>query len=71
MIDVLVPILGLLVLMSVFKGWHLDPMVYGEGPSYVPCFYGAPGYQDDGQAQQARRHERERERRAKESRCHW
>ena len=68
LMGLLVVILGCLGVLSLLQGWHLNPTVYGEGPSYNRPCYGTAGYQDDGQAQQARRHERERDRRTEESR---
>jgi hypothetical protein len=72
-----VPVIGLLELtlaflglLSMLKGWHLDATVYGEGPSYDRLFYGIPGYHDDGHLRQSRRREREKDRRAEESRRH-
>ena len=67
-IDLLELILGFLGLLSMLKGWHLDATVYGEGPTYDRSSYGIPGYHDDGQIRQSRRRERERDRRAAESR---
>jgi hypothetical protein len=61
-------ILGFLGLLSMLKGWHIDATVYGEGPSYDRPSYGIPGYHDDEQTRQSRRRERERDRRAEESR---
>ena len=55
-------------LLSMLKGWHIDATVYGEGPAYDRPYYGIPGYHDDGQTRQSRRREREKARRAAESR---
>jgi hypothetical protein len=68
MLGLLAFILGFLGLLSMLKGWHLDATVYGEGPTYDHFSYGIPGYHDDGQIRQSRRRERERDRRAAESR---
>jgi hypothetical protein len=68
MLGLLAFILGFLGLLSMLKGWHLDATVYGEGPTYDRSSYGIPGYHDDGQIRQSRRRERERDRRAAESR---
>ena len=70
-IDLKELILGSLGLLSMLKGWHLDATVYGEGPSYDHLSYGIPGYHDDGQIRQSRRRDREKARRAAESRLHW
>ena len=55
-------------LLSMLKGWHIDATVYGEGPAYDRPYYGIPGYHDDGHIRQSRRREREKDRRAEESR---
>jgi len=61
-------ILGFLGLLSMLKGWHSDAAVYGDGPSYDRPSYGIPGYHEDGQTRQTRRRDREKARRAEESR---
>jgi hypothetical protein len=71
MIELLVLMLVFLVLLSLLKGWHIDTTVYGEGPAYDRPSYGIAGYPDDEQIRQSRRREREKERRAQESRCNW
>jgi hypothetical protein len=71
MIDLLVSFLAFLGLLSILKGWHIDTTVYGEGPFYDRPSYGIAGYPDDEQIRQSRRREREKERRAQESRCNW
>ena len=68
MIGLLELILGFLGLLSMLKGWQSDAMVSGEGPSYDRPSSGIPGYHDDGQIRQSRRREREKARRAAESR---
>ena len=70
MLDLLALTLGFFGLLSMPKGWHIDTPVYGEGPAYDRPSSGIPGYQDDGQIRQSRRREREKERRAEESRWH-
>ena len=70
MIELFVLTLGFLGLLSMLKGWHVDATVYGEGPSYDRPSYRIPGYQDDGQIRQSHRREREKDRRAEESRWH-
>src|SRR2546427_7770365 len=66
--DLLVFILGFLGLLSMLKGWQSDATVSGEGPSYDRPSYAIPGYHDDGQTRQSRRREREKHRRAADSR---
>jgi hypothetical protein len=66
--DLLFLALGFLGLMSMLKGQHIDTTVYGESPSYDRPCYEIPGYQDDEQIRQFRRREREKDRRAEESR---
>ena len=68
MIELLVFTLGFLGLLSLLKGRHIDTMVYEEGPAYDRPSYEVPGYHDDEQIRQSRRREREKERRARESR---
>ena len=68
MLELLVSILGFLGLLSLLKGWQSDATVDGEGPSYDRPSSGIPGYHDDGQTRQSRRREREKARRAAESR---
>lgn len=64
-------IFGCLGVLSMLQGWHSDTPVYGEGPSYDRPSSGIPGSHEDGQTRQARRRERERHRRAAESRSVW
>jgi hypothetical protein len=68
MTGLLVLILGFLGLLHILKGRHIDTTVDEEDPVYYRPSYEVPGYQDDGQIRQSRRREREKERRARESR---
>jgi hypothetical protein len=68
--DLLVFILGFLGLLSMLKGWHSDATVSGEGASYDRPSSGIPSYHDDEHIRQFRRREREKDRRAAESRWH-
>jgi len=70
MIDPFLCDVGFLGLPSLRKGRHSEAPVFGEGHSYDHPSYGIPGYPDDGQIRQFRRRQREKERRAKESRWH-
>ena len=70
MIELLVLTLGFLGLLSLLKGRHIDTTGYEEGPAYDRPSYEVPGYHDDGQIRQSRRREREKDRRAEESRWH-
>jgi hypothetical protein len=70
MVELLVLLLGFLGLLSVLKGRHIDTTVYEEDPVYYRPSYEVPGYQDDEQKRQFRRREREKDRRAEESRWH-
>ena len=68
MIELLVLALGFLGLLSLVKGRHSDTPMYEERPAYSLSSYEVPGYQDDEQIRQYRRREREKDRRAVESR---
>ena len=57
-------------LLGMLKEWHVDAMVYGDDLAFDRPSYGIPRYQDDEQIRQFRRREREKERRAEESRWH-
>ena len=70
MIDPLLFDLGFVGLPSILKGRPSDTPVFGEGHSYDHASSGIPGYPDDGQIRQCRRREREKARRAAESRWH-
>ena len=67
-IELFVFILGFLGLLSMLKGEQSEATVYGEGSLYDRPSSGIPGYHDDEQTRQSRRRERERARRAAESR---
>ena len=68
MLDPFLCDLGFLGLPSVRQGRHSEAPVCGEGHSYDHPSSGIPGYHEDGHIRQCRRREREKARRAKESR---
>jgi hypothetical protein len=70
MLELLVLILGFAGLLHILKGRHFDTTVDDEDPVYYRPSYEVPGYQDDEQVRQSRRREREKDRRAEESRWH-
>jgi hypothetical protein len=70
MIDILALAFLFLGLLGMLKEWHIDAMVYGDDLAYDRPSSGMPGYQDDEQIRQFRRREREKDRRAEESRWH-
>ena len=57
-------------LLGMLKEWHSDATVSGNDLAYDRPSSGIPGYQDDEQIRQFRRREREKDRRAEESRWH-
>jgi hypothetical protein len=68
MIDILALAFLFLGLLGILKGWHIDTTVSGDDLAYDRHSYGIPRYQDDEQIRQFRRREREKDRRAEESR---
>jgi hypothetical protein len=68
MIDIVALAFLFLGLLGVLKVWHADSMVYGDDLAYDRPSSGMPGYLDDEQIRQFRRREREKDRRAEESR---
>ena len=70
MIDILACAFLVFGLLGMLKEWHIDATVYGDDLAYDRPSYGIPGSQEDGQTRQAHRRERERHRRAAESRWH-
>jgi hypothetical protein len=70
MIDILALAFLFFGLLGILKGWHSEATVYGDDLAYDRPSSGMPGYQDDEQRSQFRRREREKDRRAEESRWH-
>ena len=55
-------------LLGMLKKWHMDALLYGDDLAYGRPYSAMPGYHDDEQIRQSRRREREKDRRAEESR---
>jgi hypothetical protein len=68
MIDILALAFLFLGLLGMLKEWRMDATVYGDDLAYDSHSSGISGYQDDEQIRQCRRREREKDRRAEESR---
>ena len=69
--DVLVVALRVLGLIRTHKAQPSARTVYEDGPFYHCPSSAIPSYYDDEHIPQARRREREKARRAAESRGHW
>ena len=70
MIDILALAFLFLGLLGMLKEWHIDATVYGDDLAFDRPSYSIPRYQGDEQIRQVRRREREKDRRAEESRWH-
>jgi hypothetical protein len=67
-IDILACVFLVCGLLGMLKEWHVDATVYGDDLAYDRLSSGIPRYHDDEHIRQCRRREREKARRAEESR---
>ena len=70
MIDLLACAFLFFGLLGMLKEWHVDATVDGDELAYDRLSHGIPSYHDDEHIRQCRRREREKARRAEESRWH-